>query len=135
MEPSSILTLVFTSLSVVVKTSLSLKELSQKYRSADQEISFIIVRLNTIEAIVSQIGSWLRSGESIQQQMAADIQMAVSACDFVVGEIYSHVERVQDGWLGGRIRHIWNEAQQLQYQRNLDNQISALGVLLNVAVL
>lgn len=135
MEPSSILTIVATSVSVIVKTSLALKELSQKYHSADQEISFIIIRLNTIEAIVSQIGSWLRSEETLQHQMAKDIKMAVSACDFVVGEIYKHVEYVQDGWFGGRIRQLWNEEQQLHYQRNLDSQISSLGVLLNVAVL
>ncbi|KAF2136436.1 uncharacterized protein K452DRAFT_130461 [Aplosporella prunicola CBS 121167] len=135
MEPASILTIVVTSLSVVVKTSLALKELSQKYRSVGQEVTLIIVRLNTIEAIVSQIGSWLQKEEPVQEQVAADVQMAVAACEFVVGEIYNHVERVREGWFGGKIRHMWNEEQLLQYQRSLDSQISALGVLLNIAVL
>lgn len=136
MEPTSVISVAGACLTVVLRTSREINELVAKARRIDHTVTLILARLGTIQATVSQLQSWMQTeGSDVSPQVAADLHTAIGACQMVVREILQHVQRVKVGWLGGRVRHLWDEGQYLMYQQSLDSQTAALGIFLNVILL
>ncbi|KAK0644880.1 Receptor-interacting serine/threonine-protein kinase 4 [Lasiodiplodia hormozganensis] len=136
MEPTSVISVAGACLTVVLRTSREINELVAKARRIDHTVTLILARLSTIQATVSQLRSWMmQNEEEVSPQVAADLHTAIGACQMVVREILRHVQRVKTGWLGGRVRHLWDEGQYLMYQQSLDSQTAALAIFLNVILL
>ncbi|KAK8178165.1 ankyrin repeat-containing domain protein [Phyllosticta citrichinensis] len=106
-----------------------------KVKHTDKQVSLILARLGTIRVTIPQLQSWLHSDQNISPQVVTDLRTAIESCEIVVREVESHVLRVKSGWLGGKIRFIWDEGQFLMHQQSLDSQTAALGILLNVILL
>ncbi|KAK8182950.1 hypothetical protein BC567DRAFT_221252 [Phyllosticta citribraziliensis] len=135
MDPASVISVTGACLTAIVRTSRELNEIIAKAKHTDKQVSLILARLGTIRATISQLQSWLHSDQNISPQVVTDLRTAIESCEIVVREVESHVLRVKSGWLGGKIRFIWDEGQFLMHQQSLDSQTAALGILLNVILL
>ncbi|KAF2795033.1 hypothetical protein K505DRAFT_416711 [Melanomma pulvis-pyrius CBS 109.77] len=135
MEAVSIIALVGSGLAVATKTLKALNDLSQKNTNVEQSTQLLISKLSTVRAALSQLQALLQSDRAerfITPQLQSDLSSAMYPCTVVMGAIHQHVRQIQEGWLKGRIRYLWDEKTISEHSVHLDSQISALNLLLQV---
>ena len=135
MDPASIVSLAGGCLKIVVGTAKELRQLRRTFKDYEQDINLVQVRLDTIQATLSQLDSWLQAQQRLAPQLIVDFGLAMTACETVVKEIQAHVSRVNSGSIKAKARHLWDEASFTQHQKSLDSQIAALALFLNVIIL
>lgn len=123
---------------VIVKSVNFLVALQTKYTQADLTVSLLIGQLSTLKAALNQICEWITVSlvaVSRHEQLVSDLTISIEGCRvllLVLDDRISLFQRDKDGALTIRNkgRFLWMETETNQYLTHLNNQVTALNLLL-----
>ena len=142
MDPASVIALAGSVVSIVDVTGRSLSflvELRAKYRKANLTVSLLIGQLSTLKAALNQISEWITTslvGVPQHQQLMADLDVSLKACNILILVLYDRVSCLEKGTSSelrtlDKAQFLWEEKGMNDYLNHLNNQINALNLLLN----
>lgn len=128
----------------IITTSInSLLALKTKYRQADLTVQLFLGQLSTLRAALNQICDWITFslvGVPRHEQLVSDLTISIEGCqvlllilsDRIASFDRNGVDRDETEFLSvrGKTRLLWAESESNQYISLLNNQISALNLLL-----
>ncbi|KAF2105881.1 hypothetical protein BDV96DRAFT_355255 [Lophiotrema nucula] len=135
MDGVSTAALIGSALAAATKSVKTLKELSEKYKNANQSIQLLIARLSTLRAALAQLHAFFASEGAARVgtlQLQSDIEAAIRPCNAIIVVLGNSIEQAQSGWLSGRLRYLWDESAIKEHSIHLDSQVAALNLLLQV---
>ena len=141
MDPASIIGVagsIVTIVGVISKSVQSLLDLQTKYKKANLTVSLLIGQLSTLKAALNQISAWISTSlvdAPRHQQLVADLTTSLDGCELLIlllDDRLNHLKRSSTVSLNtlGRARLLWGESDMQEYLNQLNNQISALNLLL-----
>ncbi|CAG8960659.1 hypothetical protein HYFRA_00013538 [Hymenoscyphus fraxineus] len=144
MEPVSIIGLVgsIAGISNIIGKALGrLIKLQSKFSDSSVTISLLIGQFTTVKAALDQIGPLLKSNHAKKpqhEQLVLDLQISLDGCKLliqVIEERIIHLSRDETGKelnLKGKIEFLWMESELNGFTTLLNNQTTALNLLVSV---
>ncbi len=141
MDPVSVLGVagsIVTLAGVISKSLQSLLDLQTKYKKANLTVSLLIGQLSTLKAALNQISAWIDTSlvdAPQHQQLVADLTTSLDGCELLIlllDDRLNHLKRSSTVSLNtlGRAQLLRGESDMHEYLNQLNNQISALNLLL-----
>ena len=122
----------------IAKSVGFLVNLQTKYKQADLTVSLLIGQLSTLKSALNQISEWVTVSlvaVSQHEQLVSDLTISVQGCRvllLLLDDRINSFERNKANTLNFRdkARLLWTESDTSQYLTHLNNQITALNLLL-----
>jgi hypothetical protein len=143
MDPASAVGLASACLSLMMKaasTANDLRELCDKFASVENNVDFLISKVNLMKSSVTSIKQWLDNSRTRLAKHTEDsLTDSLNFCTKVVDGIKVHVASVKQEQSApgfkGRVRYLWNADTIDEHVRKLDSQINSLTLHLQVITL
>ena len=123
---------------VICKTIKSLRDIRERWNSADSTIFYLIAQLNALKAGLSKISEWLSADlQDVPQhyQLVIDLEESITCCRMLITTMDVHISKLN--WnasneleFESRIRTIFEDKAGQDFQKHIEAQISALNLLL-----
>lgn len=146
MEPVSVIGLtasLFGCVNYITSSINSLLNLQIKYRQANFTVQLFLGHLSTLRAALKEVDKWISvslNGFLQHEQLVSDLTTSIEGCQVLLSILSDRIASLdrngmdQDGFeslsIRGKTRLLWAEAESNQYLSHLNNQISALNLLL-----
>ena len=123
---------------VITRSVRSLCNIQAKLRGTDLTISLLTGQLSTLKAALSQINEWINTSlVTVQkhQRLVLDLKVSLESCSVVIqllGDRIRQFEQIEGSTIctQGRILYLWGQTGITEYLNHLNNQTSALNLLL-----
>ena len=139
MDPFTIVGLVASCLSIADKTTKAIHggwELFTKYRDAKLSISTLLGRLETVTSALAALKGLVDYCIDNQGVAAAELlqslERAVRGCHVVLAGLRELVEGLKQVKAMDKFKLLWNESTIQIQADNLDSQVNALNLVLNI---
>lgn len=146
MEPVSVGGLtasLFGCVRYITSSIKSLLDLQIRYRQANFTVQLFLGHLSTLRAAFKEVDKWISVNLSDflqHEQLVSDLTISIEGCQVLLSILSDRITSLdrngmdQDGLeslsIRGKTRLLWTEAESNQYLSHLNNQISALNLLL-----
>ena len=141
MDPASVVGLASACCTLAMKvtsTAKDLHDLRDKYASVEQNINFLISKLDLVGSSVSSLSRWLDDPSRLRLANDSEdsLRSSLKFCPIVVDGLNMHISSVKQEHSRpgprGRVRYLWNEDTINEHIRKLDSQINSLSLHLHV---
>lgn len=144
MDPLSFVTVVGVTgaivgiIDVITRSVRYLCDLQAKLKGTDLTISLLIGQLSTLKAALNQISEWINTSlVTVQkhQRLVLDLQVSLDSCRVVIQLLGDRIRQFEHNngdtlCIQGRILYLWGQTGITEYLNHLNNQTSALNLLL-----
>lgn len=123
---------------VITRSVRSLCYLQAKFKGTNLTISLLVGQLSTLKAALNQISEWIDTSlVAVQkhQRLVFDLKVSLESCKVVIqllGDRICQFEQINGNTVSvqGRILYLWGQSGITEYLNHLNNQTSALNLLL-----
>ena len=123
---------------IITRGINSMRGLQSRYKHAELSLKLFIVQFSTLRAALNQVHTWITTSLSTipeHEQVVCDLNTAIEGCHvllLVLDDRITSFEKKDDDSLTilDKARFLWAEHESNQYLPQLNNQISALNLLL-----
>ena len=141
MDPVSVVGVagsIVTIVGVISGSLQSLLDLQGRYKKANLSVSLLIGQLSTLKAALNQISAWINTSlvnVTQHEQLVLDLTTSLDGSELLIlllNERLNSLKRSSTTSLDtlGKGQLLWGEKDMQEYLNQLDNQISALNLLL-----